>query len=401
MIKSLKCTNFKCIDGFPFELNNLTIFSGYNGRGKSSVLQSLLMLSQSVDKDNQQLTKLHMSGIYVDLGSFTEILTNDKKDSVNFEIGTDDSQYKNLSISYKKSEKDKMVGEIMACKVDDYDLFGTISTLSGKQSPDIQPDSMTSSIPESIVKMLRNIHYIAADRIGPVKYVDKTEVPEVQRVNPHGLNTINILDSYTDMIPESMNLNDESPKSLEESVSIWLNYIMDGGNIQLPDRGKNGNNNRVLSLNIGTDSGNPGRCFSAYNVGFGYSYILSIIITALIAPKGSIVMIENPEAHLHSQAQSRLTRLLSLLVTRGVQVLIETHSEHIVNGFRLEMLRNNCDINHEDCNIYFFDNDYSITRLVVNPDTSIDNWPSGFFDQELHDLAELRRLRMLYKSQYR
>jgi predicted ATPase len=145
-----------------------------------------------------------------------------------------------------------------------------------------------------------------------------------------------------------------------------------------------------LEFGIADDKSN--RKFTAYNVGYGYSYILSIVITALIAKKDSIVIVENPEAHLHGKAQSRLTELLSKLASRGVQVFIETHSEHIINGFRKEMLKSNCSLTNNDTSIYFFDADYSVKYLTIEPNGKIPNWPKGFFDQETIDLAEIMRL---------
>ena len=90
-------------------------------------------------------------------------------------------------------------------------------------------------------------------------------------------------------------------------------------------------------------------------MGFGYSYILSIVVTALIAKEGDIVILENPEAHLHPEAQTRLTFMLSKLVAMGIQVFIETHSEHVINGIRLASLKDEYNLKNEDVRIFFLD----------------------------------------------
>ncbi|HND20426.1 MAG TPA: AAA family ATPase, partial [Acidobacteriota bacterium] len=71
------------------------------------------------------------------------------------------------------------------------------------------------------------------------------------------------------------------------------------------------------------------------NMGFGVSYTLPIIVAGLLARPGHMLVVENPEAHLHPQGQSRIGRFLALLAAKGVQVLIETHSDHVLNGIRL------------------------------------------------------------------
>lgn len=389
MITKISLDNFKCLNGRTFEFNKLNILSGYNGRGKSSVLQSLLMLSQSVKPD---LNKLHLNGEMINLGGFDEILTDDKKDFVGFNISTDDSQYGKIDLGYSLSSKDYSVGELKKCVINDRDYFDTASEMPNISGiTEIIPSEKTlrQSFPESILKMLSGIHYISADRRGPVKFEERIEVPEFHRVMPYGNNAINTIESYTDSIPSSMNIDkaDTEVRSLKQLASEWLGHIMDGAALKVNADKRD----PIIRMNFNVGKGST-RDFSSFNVGFGYSYILSIIITALIAKEDSIVIIENPEAHLHGRAQSRLTELLSKLASRGVQVFVETHSEHIVNGFRLEMLRDKCDLSNEDASIYFFDLDFSIKRLKVEADGRILGWPDGFFNQETHDLGELMRL---------
>ena len=372
-------------------MNKLNVFSGYNGRGKSSVLQSLLMLSQSANLSAGSLAKLHLNGDLVCLGDFDEILTDDTNSDVGFRLEIDDSQFESVELGYTLSENDFKIGTIVKCVINKVDYFGTVGMLntdSGNNSEVKKEKEFSKSIPEGFIKLLKNIHYISANRIGPVKYVERREVPDIHRIDPQGLNTINTIASYSELIPAAMGLSDTTyDKTLKENLSEWMGYIMNGGNVELPDNKKS----PVLSLEFDIDNKNN-RKYSSYNVGFGYSYILAIVITALIAKKDSIVIIENPEAHLHGQAQSRLTQLLAKLASRGVQLFIETHSEHIINGFRKEMLKKNCSLSHEDASIYFFDKDFSIQKLNVLANGSIPNWPKGFFDQETYDLAEIMRL---------
>ena len=111
--------------------------------------------------------------------------------------------------------------------------------------------------------------------------------------------------------------------------------------------------------------------------------------------KDGCLFIENPEAHLHPQAQARFMELvINSIVNNKLQVFIETHSEHILNASRLRVVKQK-DISKDDIIIYFFDNDYKVSKLIMDDNAQIENWPNGFFDQLEKDLAEILRLGLL------
>ena len=248
-----------------------------------------------------------------------------------------------------------------------------------------------SSPPMHLINLFQDFHFISANRCGPVKYVDKVEIPEYHRVGKDGNLTINTIASYKDVVKSEMNpdKSDNNQYSLHDAVSKWIAYIMDGGDLEVKGNRKE-EKSKVLSVNFTNPKSNT--YHRAENVGFGYSYILSIVVTSLVAKAGSIVLIENPEAHLHPKAQSKITHLLTRLAERGVQVMIETHSEHILNGFRLCALKDDYTLSNTDLSIYFFDKDYTTKPLKVLENGRIEDWPDGFFDQQERDLAEIMRL---------
>lgn len=73
----------------------------------------------------------------------------------------------------------------------------------------------------------------------------------------------------------------------------------------------------------------------ATNIGFGISYVLPIIVTGLIAKPDTIMVVENPEAHLHPSAQSKIGQFLAVIAQSGVNVIVETHSDHVINGIQI------------------------------------------------------------------
>lgn len=394
MINSICFENYKCLSGQSFSLKKVNIFSGYNGRGKSSVLQSILMLSQSIHTD-ADIEKLHLNGHLVELGDYSELLTDESNEQLEFGFAIfpeGGEQARRVRLSYTADAlEDVFIGKLVSCLVDDVEQFAVIrkpdevETGGGKEKASAQS-------PQWLKDQFKDVCYISADRKGPVKYVERQERPSVHRIDPHGRNSINILNTYKEKVPSSMNLdgNDMVSHPLGEVVSDWISYIMCDRNsvVEVPDKSMGRKKNSVLSLEYKMDD----KSFSSYHVGFGYSYILSIIEAALIAKKGSLVIIENPEAHLHAKAQSRLTLLLAKLTDRGVQVFVETHSEHIVNGFRLVALKDESALTAADLSIFFFDEDFSVRYLEVQPNGRILQWPEGFFDQAKNDLAEIIRL---------
>lgn len=393
MIDIISFQNYKCLCDKSFSLKKVNIFAGYNGRGKSSALQSVLMLSQSIHAD-ADIEKLHLNGDLVELGDYSELLADDKNELLTFcvMISLEGGQQKSVKLTYTADALDDVfIGKLVSCIVDGTEQFAVIRKLDETGSRETSEKASTQT-PQWLKEQFKDVNYISADRQGPVKYVERKERPSVHRLEPHGRNAINILNTYKEKVPASMNINENDTNTyiLSAVVSDWMSYIMcdEQSVVEVPDKSEGRKKNSVLSLEYLIKD----RAFSSYHVGFGYSYILSIIEAALIAKKGSLVIVENPEAHLHAKAQSRLTLLLAKLAARGVQVFIETHSEHIVNGFRLAALKNNTKLTTSDLGIFFFDMDFSVSHLEVEPNGRILNWPIGFFDQAKNDLAEIIRL---------
>jgi predicted ATPase len=133
----------------------------------------------------------------------------------------------------------------------------------------------------------------------------------------------------------------------------------------------------------------------AENVGFGLSYSLPVIVALLSSDPGSLVIIENPEAHLHPRGQSKLAELIALSAQCGVQVIIETHSDHIFNGIRKAIAAKKID--KEKVKVHFFElNDENVsinTEIQFSDNGKILNYKKGLFDQFNNDLDELLGLK--------
>ena len=98
---------------------------------------------------------------------------------------------------------------------------------------------------------------------------------------------------------------------------------------------------------------------------------------------------ENPEAHLHPRAQSRIAEFFAMVASCGIQVFIESHSEHILNGLRVSVLKPDISVRYDELIIHYFNENFESERLSIDEKGKIENWPTGFFDQEEIDLSNI------------
>lgn len=122
------------------------------------------------------------------------------------------------------------------------------------------------------------------------------------------------------------------------------------------------------------------------HAGYSITYVLPIIVAILASSPGALILIEHPETGLHPQAQTKLGKLLALAANCGVQVVVETHSDQILNGIRLAV--HDGKIEPEDVQLHYFQRQEQQGQAfikVVSPridrDGRIDRWPDGFFDE--------------------
>jgi predicted ATPase len=123
------------------------------------------------------------------------------------------------------------------------------------------------------------------------------------------------------------------------------------------------------------------------NVGVGLSQVLPIILTCLLAPKETTIIIEQPELHLHPKMQTKLTDFFVAISQSGRQCILETHSEHIINALRYRVAETEAPDDEklaDDIQIYFVEKDEkgSLFRsITMDKYAYISEWPDDFFDE--------------------
>jgi predicted ATPase len=387
VITEISIENFKCfLEKETFSFSKINLLTGINGRGKSSLLQSLLLLSQTFrNKTPQQLL---INGEWVELGTYDDIKNSQSTNkTITFHIKTDDTIDNDLKFEYGEFSDNERFATLNSLFIDGKNKFEEISANSDISSKRNVIKRFKLSPLEGIntLTQFQKFHFIAADRLGPIEYVKKKDTPDSINVGIRGENLLNVLAYHGDiMVYKSLCFGRGKAILINQTIK-WLSFILDGANIDI--KGVKQKASSIISLLL--NSKNIKQTYKPVNVGFGYSYILPLIVTGLIAKKGDIVIVENPEAHLHPRAQARLTEFFVKVASCGIQVFIESHSEHILNRLRVCAINPDISINFDEVVIHYFDEFYKSEKLEMNNAGKILNWPTGFFDQQEIDLANI------------
>jgi predicted ATPase len=371
MITKISLENFKCfLEYHSVNLSQINILTGINGRGKSSLLQSLLLLSQSLKVDNS-LNYLTLNGDFVSLGTFKDILNRDaESDNFSISFQTDDNSENNIKCNFSNFPSKERLAQLSGLWVDEQDYFDIPASadITEKGNSDKKVSGATSSI--AGFQQLKNVYYISANRQGPTNYVEKNDNITNKEIGIKGEHAINVLSS--------------NGAEFIESVRKALSFILSGASIRIPESKGN-----IIEMFI--DSKDKSEGFLPVNVGFGYSYILPIILTSLLAEEKSIIVIENPEAHLHPGAQSRLISfLIEQAQKKNLQFFLETHSDHIINGVRVSIKKK--EIGTGKVRILHFSCDDSKSNIIdidIDERGELSKYPDDFMDEWTKQLSEL------------
>lgn len=176
---------------------------------------------------------------------------------------------------------------------------------------------------------------------------------------------------------------------LSVAVTAWLKYMGVANKVMTNDQGKIGHTLQISNdININQD---------LTNVGVGVSQVLPILVMALMASKGDVIILEQPELHLHPKVQTRLADFFVAMNALGKQCVVETHSEYMINRLRYLVAVNDSSKVADETMIYFVEKEdgHSDYRPVtINRYGVIEDWPDGFFDESERIAAEILRAGM-------
>ena len=369
MISSIQIKNFKPHKDTKLILGNITFLCGQNGVGKSSIIQTLLLLRQSFQKNRlDKGLSLNKPLCYIGEGK-DAIYQFADSDKICFEININDTL-----IEWIFDTKRQLASDFINIVNQNYKVRDFLS----KQSLDISLFN-------------KDFQYISAGRLADYESDDYAVDNEKQLSIEEGKAelTAHFLYKYQkEQVSENLLHPDtvDGNADLLYQTILWEREISKGVNIHPLKVGTS----YQIRYSFDTDASPSGKTneFTAKNVGFGLSYALPIIVAALSAKKDALILIENPEAHLHGYGQAKLTELMCLVAQTGVQIVVETHADNVINGALVATKLGK--ITKENIKIWSFEREQEqhyaqATEVEVLENGRIVYPPETFFDQIAKD----------------
>lgn len=376
MLELLELRQFKCFELLRLPLSNLTILSGPNASGKSSILQALMLLHQTM-RDHEWSDRLVLNGEVAQLGTVSDIV-----DQINsrggFNIGLSNGEVVcNWTFVGERPEMSAGLAQIAI----DTETFAAPTRMRWL----LPLDEMGEA--RKLALGIRNLTYITAERDGPREVYPLMDEHAAPMIGSRGEYAVSALfRGRSDRIYPKLVLSSVAP-ILSRQVEARLDAFFPGCRLemqQIPGRTA-----VTLGIRISEATGfvRPIHC------GFGITQVLPIIVAILSSQPtrdagNPLLLIENPEVHLHPAGQALMGEFLAVAAHAGLQVIVETHSDHVLNGVRRAVKSGLASA--DEVAIHFLRDRFSHETQVLSPNVdssgNIDVWPEGFFDQFDKDL---------------
>ena len=336
--------NDKSFFQLPFQLENDAFFFSYNKFSFS--------LYENAKKKNIELKKVKTS--------FDDVLK--AREKIAFTSLSDLNQFS------------KEFGKLVFKDSKDYDVIKLLSNYRN-QFIKMKANILLEILYRDIFSTIRSIHYLGPLRATAERYYRNRPL-DTYELDTHGRNLPNIINSM--------------PKDKLNNFNKWVKELL---GVELSAKIESGH----LSLFI--KEGDSCEAINLSDTGFGYSQLLPIItqIWQIINNRRRespfedehILIVEQPELHLHPKLQAKLAELFSSAIKKAIEckvqfkIIIETHSQYLINalGRRIQNIK---DIQSKDINILMFEKDKStnISNIKFDSDGYLENWPYGFFETE-------------------
>jgi predicted ATPase len=386
VITALHLGNFKCFQNLDLPLNKLTLLTGFNAAGKSTVLQTILLLAQTLRTESRS-GRLRLNGQLVRLGSPGDVI-NQKQAGTNLTLGVEIEEL-DVRWSFRVDDDE----DRRSLKVESI----IVRTAEGSKSLEcagglvgLLPPTPEAGPALALVDLVAKAVFVSAVRQTDTEVYPVPDDPKPVNANVGSFGEYAAwwLHQFDDLDIEAARClqGSNAPRTLRGQVNAWAGEFFPGAEVNaqpIPETG-------LMRLQLRTSRTDNWRRPS--NIGYGLTYAFPVLVAGLCAAPAQLVIVDSPEAHLHPRGQSRMGCFLAQAAAGG-QILLETHSDHVLNGIRLAV-RGGL-IAPADVSIYFFDcytadqSQSQVVRLLVDKNGNLDHWPAGFFDQSEKDLANL------------
>ena len=447
MLTRLRLENFKSWPNTgDLPLKPITGFFGSNSSGKTSLLQAILLLKQTADSADRGLPlQFGEKNSLVNLGDFRSVIYRhsnetelrlaldwrtpkpfviknvkevDAPDLQGDDLGfatriRDESGLQNKSVRLVVPEMRYRLGDVTfgmrrRAAGNQYELFSENAPFQFVRSqgrvwplpppakcygfPDqvrahYQNAGFLSDLELALEERLRSIYYLGPLRAYPERTYTwaGTQPSDMGRAGEQAVDAILSSRDRGQKISRGMG---KRRVSLEEYVAEWLKKLglIAEFRIEAVREGS-----QIFQVRVRKSVKGPEALLT--DVGFGVSQILPVIVLCFYVPEGSTVILEQPEIHLHPAVQARLADvLIDAYHKRHVQVIVESHSEHLLR--RLQRRIAEKVLSNNDAAFYFCEwNDQAsvITPLNVDLYGSISNWPQDFFGDEFGEIEAMQK----------
>ncbi len=442
MLKQIALTNFKAWKELNLNLSNITGLFGTNSSGKSSIFQFLLLLKNTKNATDRSLT-LDFGGndLLVNLGSYQDIVHNHEKDTtiswnmtwqLKTPISISDPSKKRTDVlaagqNIKIETLVKSQGKSVECNYLAYTLDEQSFSIAPKKQggKEYQLSSRNTAFrfvrnqarawalpgplkthlfPDQAKTYYQNSDFLSIFEaeyesfidsiyyLGPLREYPRREYhwsgSSPTDVGKRGERTMEAILSATQR-GEKRNFGKRTRyKPFQEVIAHWLKELGLIHEFEIQEIGSGANLYRAM---VKRDSNSPQALLT--DVGFGVSQILPALVLLHYVPEGSTILMEQPEIHLHPSVQSGLADvIIKVAQTRKLQVVIESHSEHLLRRFQRRVADETC--KSDFIKLYFCDAKNGESRLVdldLDMYGEIKNWPDNFFGDEMTEIAETRK----------
>lgn len=372
MISTIHIEGFKCFDEFTLHLSQLTLLTGYNGAGKSSSIQPLLLLSQAL-REPPLGTVLPLNGPLVRLGSAGDVTSTSSGGTVR--IGASTSEGESAIWVF---EHDRALGR------HELRLQHTHFSFELGDAPRWRAEALHSEL----LERMREVIFLGAVRnpFGEAQPFPDDPSAIVGDVGIDGrFAAYWFVRQADEEVSEARRHPEDARVTVRAQVGAWLAELFPGASVNAEEIEGLALAKTSFRLDRSSDWRRPA------NVGYGLSYAFPILVALLCAKPGQVFIVDSPEAHLHPRAQSVMGRILARFASAGIQIIVESHSDHLLSGLRLAVREKLLSV--EAVAVHFFSGSGmpgdQRTRIAIGEDGGVMDWPSGFFDQAINDLIGL------------
>lgn len=382
MLQRIELRHFKCFALLKLPLGPLTLLSGANASGKSSVMQALVLLHQTI-REHEWSRRLMLNGTSIRLGTASAVVDDVYGRRTCGIALQDDKAVYAWDFAGERDEMSMAVERVQVA-----DRFG------GREEE--YPQTLRNLLPvdydepysnSGLTSRLHRLIYLTAERLGPREHYALEDPQLTPVVGPTGEHAASVLYSGGDTpVLDSLTISKAPPTRLRQ-VGARMQQFFPGCVLTVEKVP------RTSAVALGFRTSNATDFHAPIHTGFGLTQVFPVVVAALSARRDDLLLIENPEVHLHPAGQATMGRFLAEVAAAGVQVIMETHSDHVLNGVRRAV--KNGVLTSGDVALHFFRPRYEAERdgvaQVQSPhldgEGNIDDWPDGFFDQFDKDMS--------------